>query len=140
MKKASNGKRSWLWQQVLIVAITPAAVTVVILLGRRTYRETREMATQQFNRQQLILARSAAAGIEAYYRELGEALSSVAKLPGVQQMAPESLQCMQHTYWGFPPRTSIRLLDSHGVLRLIYPFGGWRGELVGRDYNRLVAQ
>jgi PAS domain S-box-containing protein len=132
---SKNGKRPLLWQQVLIVAITLTAVTVVILLGRQIYRETREMATEQFNQQQLILARAAAAGIEAYYKELSNALSSLANLPNIQHMASESLTCIQHTYWGFPPRTSIRLLDSDGILRFIYPLDGWRGELIGRDYG-----
>ena len=132
---SKNGKRSLLRQQVLIVAITLTAVAVVILLSRRAYHETREMATEQFNQQQLILARSAATGIEGYYKELSETLSSLAQLPSIQRMAPECLRCMQHTYWGFPPRTSLRLLDSDGLLRFIYPFDAWRGELVGRDYG-----
>ncbi len=132
---SKNGKRPLLRLQVLIVAITLTAVAVAILLGSQVYRDTREMATEQFNQQQLILAHSAAAGIESYYQELSEALSSLAQLPSIQQMTPECLQEMQHTYWGFPPRTSLRLLDSDGVLRLIYPFEGWRGELVGRDYS-----
>jgi len=132
---SKNGKRSLLRQQVFIVAITLTAVVVVILLGNWAYRETREMATEQFNQQQLILARSAATGIEAYYKELSEALSSLAQLPSIQQMTPECLQEMQHTYWGFPPRTSLRLLDSNGFLRYIYPFDGWRGELIGRSYS-----
>ncbi len=130
-----NTQRPPLWPQILIAALTLAAVAAAILFGRQTYRETRELAVEQFNQQQLILARSAAAGIESYYQELSQALASLAKLPSIQQMAPECMQCMQHTYWGFPPRASIRLLDSDGVLRYIYPFENWRGELVGRDYS-----
>ena len=139
MKKASDGKRPWLWQQGLIVAITLVAVAVVVLLGRQTYQETREMATEQFNQQQLILARSAAAGIEAYFAELVAELSSLTYLPTVQQMTPECLKLMQHAYLGFSPRTSIRLLDSDGVLRYIYPFDGWRGELIGSDHSLTMA-
>ncbi len=132
---SKSGKRSLLWQQVLIVTITLTVVAVVILLGRQIYRETRERATEQFNQQQLILARAAAAGIEAYYKELSNAMSSLANLPNIQHMASESLTCIQHTYWGFPPRTSIRLLDNDGILRFIYPLDGWRGELIGRNYG-----
>lgn len=43
---------------------------------------------------------------------------------------------MQHEYWGFPVRTSIRILDENGILCPIYPFAGWRGELIGRDYSK----
>ena len=132
----NNTQRPTLWPQILIAALTLAAVAAILLLSRQTYRETRELAVEQFNQQQLILARSAAAGIESYYQELSQALVSLAKQPSIQQMAPECLQCMQHTYWGFPPRTSIRLLDKDGVLRYIYPFEGWRGELIGKDYSQ----
>ncbi|MCK5120133.1 MAG: cache domain-containing protein, partial [Candidatus Latescibacteria bacterium] len=132
---SKSGKRPPLWLQVLIGAITLIAVAVAIFLGNQAHRESRKMATEQFNQQQLILARSAATGIEAYYKELSNALSSLTKLPSIQQMDPECLQGIQRTYWGFPPRTSIRLLDGNGVLRFIYPFEDWRGTLIGRNYS-----
>jgi hypothetical protein len=68
VKKAINNKRKRtpVWLQVLIVAITLIAVAMVVFLGSQTYRETRKMATEQFNQQQLILARSTATGIETY--------------------------------------------------------------------------
>jgi len=135
-RSSVTDKRPPLCLQVLIVAITLILVAVVIFLGSQTYRETRKMAIKQFNQQQLILARSAAIGLEAYFKELSFALSSLVKLPNVQQMAPECLQCMQHTYWSLPSRTSIRLLDNNGLLHFIYPFEGWRGELIGRDYSQ----
>ncbi len=94
------------------------------------------MATEQFNQQQLILARSAAVGIEVYFKVLRDEVLSLVKLPSFQQMAPESLQYMQHTYWGFPAKTSMRLLDRNGLLRFIHPFDGRRGELIGRDYSK----
>jgi len=122
-------------QQALIVAIVLAAIGVTIVLGNRTHQETRRLAAEQFNRQQLILARSAAAGIETYFREISTELLKMAQRPDVQRLAPESLECMRHVYRGVPPRTSVRRLDRDGVLRLIYPFEGWRGALVGRDYG-----
>ena len=135
LERNSYKKRPLLWMQVLTITITLIAVALAILFGSRVHIETREMATEQFNQQQLILAHSAAAGIEAYYQELSGALSALAQLPCIQQITPECLQEMQHTYHGFPLRTSIRLLDSNGILRFIYPFEGWRGELIGRDYS-----
>ncbi|MCK4256604.1 cache domain-containing protein, partial [candidate division WOR-3 bacterium] len=137
MNKLSENKvrRPLFWLQILIIAITLFAIAVVIFLGSQTRFETRRMALEQFNKQQLILARSTAAGIEVYFKELSAALSSLAKLPNVQLMTPECLQCMQHTYRSLPSRTSIRLLGRNGELRFIYPFDGWRGELIGRDYR-----
>ena len=138
MKKVDGDKvkRPLLWVQVLIVAITLVSVAVAVLLGNQTHCEMRKMAIEQFNQQQLILARSAAASLEVYFKELTTELSSLAKLSGIQQMSPECLKYLQHTYWGFPPRTSIRLLDRNGYIRFIYPFDGWRGELIGRSYAK----
>jgi len=124
-----------LWLQFLIVGVTVGAVVVTLYLGRQTQLETERLAIEQFNQQQLILARSAAASIEVYFRELTGELGSVAQLPEVQQMIPECLISMQHVYAGFPARSSIRRFDKNGILRFIYPFDGWRGELIGRDYS-----
>ena len=133
---STKGKRTPVWLQVLIGVLTLTAVAMVILSGSRAHRETRKMATAQFNQQQLILVHSAAAGIESYFKELTASLSSLVKLPSIQRMTPECLREMQHTYWGFPPRTSMRLLDANGILRFIYPFEDWRGDLEGKDYGR----
>ena len=133
-----SGKRPLLWLQVLIVAITLIAVAVAIFLGSQTFRVTKKMAMEQFNRQQLILACSAADGIDAYLQGIAAELSSLTNLPEVQLMTPECLKYMQHAYYGSPPRTSIRRLDSNGVIRMIYPFEGWRGEVNGRDYSHEV--
>ncbi|MCK4624242.1 MAG: PAS domain S-box protein, partial [Phycisphaerae bacterium] len=101
----------------------------------RTFRETRRLATEQFNQQQLILAQSAARGVESYFKELSIGLQSLARMSQFQQMDPKCLQCMEHTYWGFPTRTSLRLLDKDGVLRFIYPNHDWRKDLIGRSYS-----
>ena len=137
MNKLSENKvrRPLFWLQILIVAITLFAIAVVIFLGSQTRFETRRMAVEQFNQQQLMLARSTAAGIEVYFKELSAALLSLAKIPSIQLMTPECLQCVQHTYWSLPSRTSIRLLGRNGGLRFIYPFDGWRGEVIGRNYS-----
>ncbi len=119
-----------------VAFVTIAAAAVVIFVVERGRLAVERMAAEQFNMQQLILARSAARGVEAYYKEIKEALLSLAKVPAVEQKRPECLQCMQHVYWGFPQRTSLRLLDKEGILRFIYPFDGWRGELIGRDYSK----
>ena len=132
----NNVRRPLFWLQILIVAITLIAIAVIIFLGSRTHFEIREINIEQFNQQQLILVRSTAAGIEVYFKELSAALSSLTKIPSIQLMTPECLQCIQHTYWSLPSRTSIRLLDRNGVLGFIYPFDDWRGDLIGRDYSK----
>ncbi|MFH1635421.1 MAG: PAS domain S-box protein [Chloroflexota bacterium] len=137
MQKTNHNhtQRPSLWPQILIAALTLAAVAAAILFGRLTYRETRELATEQFNQQQLILARSAAAGIEGYLDEINEELPVLAAMSPVQAMAPESLVYMQLVYSDESGKTSIRLLDVDGILRFIYPNEGWRKELIGQDYS-----
>ena len=120
---------------VCIVAVTIAAIAVVIFVEEIGWHAEERMAVKQFNIQQLILARSAARGVESYYKEMVEALEGLAKVPAIEQKRPEGLQCLQHEYWGFPVRTSIRMLDENGILCFIYPFVGWRGELISSDYS-----
>lgn len=125
-----------LWRQVLIAAITLTAVALAILLNQRTYRETREMATEHFNEQQLILAREAAAAIETFVINIKDDLLALSRLPSVQRMEPGILDDMEILCMGFPPATSSRRLDRNGILRFIYPSEGWRNELIGRDYSK----
>ena len=132
---ATNTKRSLVWLQVLIVAITLIAVAVVIFLDRQTYRETEKMATEQFNQQQLILARSAARGIETFVNSAVDDLLALSELPSVQRMEPDILEEMRSMFIGFPPETSSRRLDKNGILRFIYPDEGWREGLIGRGYS-----
>jgi PAS domain S-box-containing protein len=131
-----NHKKPSAWLLVCVVVVTIAAAAVVVFVAGRSLLAAERMAVEQFNIQQLILARSAARGVEAYYQGIVEALESLAEVPSVEEQRPECLQCMQQVYWGFPERTSIRLLDKKGILRFIYPFDGWRGELIGRDYSK----
>lgn len=129
-------KRPLRWVQFLVVIVTLAAVAVTVFLGNRVYKENRKMVLDQFNKQQLLLARSAASGIETYFNEINTTLISAARMPAFQRMTPDCLEYMRRIYKGFLSRTSIRRLDENGILRIIYPLEGWRGKIVGRDYNR----
>ena len=131
-----KAKRPLRWVQVLIVAVTLASIAVTVFLGNRAYQEHKRMVLEQFNEQQLVLARSAASGIKTYFSEIKIALISAVRVPAVQRMTPDCLKYMLRMYVGFLSKTSIRRLDENGVLRFIYPFEGWRGKVVGRDYNR----
>ena len=52
----NNGKRPSVLLYIIIIAITLTAIAVTISLGKKHHRETIRLATEQFNRQQLILA------------------------------------------------------------------------------------
>jgi len=131
-----NGKRPSALLYVIIVAITLAAIAVTIFLGKKNYRETIRLATEQFNQQQLILARSAARGIGTFIADVDDDLLALSNFPVVQRMEPGIIERMEFLYQGIPPQTSSRRLDKNGILRFIYPNEGWRKDLIGRDYSQ----
>ena len=124
------------WLQVSIIIITLIFVTIVVFVGSQTRHEMEKLVIEQFNKQQLILARSSAKGIETFYNDLSASLLSLSKLPSIQHITPECLQYIQNTFYSLPSRSSIRLLDSNGVLQFICPFDGWRKEIIGNDYSK----
>jgi len=141
MKKAikNKGKRPPVWVLAVVVAITLIVVAVAIFLSRKTYVETSKMAIEQFNQQQLILARSAAAGIEYFIADVEDDMLALSNFPVVQRMEPGILERMEVLYKGIPLQTSSRRLDKNGILRFIYPNEGWRKDLIGQDYSQATC-
>jgi PAS domain S-box-containing protein len=132
--KTDTRRPSW-WIQIIIISVTFVAICITAFLGVQTFRASRQTALNQFNENQLILARSAAAGIETYFSEVKASLVSATRVSTIRDMTPECLEYMQNMYLGFIPRTSIRRIDETGVLRFIYPSDDWRGEIIGRNYG-----
>jgi len=128
-----NGKKPPVLVCVLIIAITLTAIAGTVFLGQKNHRETVRLATEEFNQQQLILARSAATGIETFVADTDDDLLALSSFPVVQKMEPGILERMEVLYMGIPPKTSSRRLDKNGILRFIYPNEGWRKDLIGRD-------
>ncbi len=121
---------------IFIIVITLAAIAVAIFLSNKNHGETIRSATEQFNRQQLILARSAATGIETFVSDVYDDMLALSNFPVVQRMEPGILERMEVLYKGIPPQTSSRRLDKNGILRFIYPNEGWWKDLIGRDYSQ----
>ena len=128
-------KRPSIWLQSLIFTVTLSAVLITIFFAYRSYTQNRLTALNDFNDQQLILARSAAAGIETLFAEVKAALSAAVSLSAIQRISPDSLDYMRHMSNGFLPKTSVRRLDEQGILRYIYPHDDWRKELLGKHYS-----
>ncbi|MBN2516502.1 MAG: PAS domain S-box protein [Deltaproteobacteria bacterium] len=127
-------KPSW-WLTGIIITATILAVAVTVFLGKRAFHESRLTALDQFNQQQLILARSTANSIETYFAEVSTSLSSAVKLPSIQNMTPDGIEHLKKMYEGFLPRTSIRYIDENGILRFIYPSNTWRQKLINQNYS-----
>ena len=121
---------------VFVIIVTLAAIITTIYLSNRNHREIVRLATEQFNQQQLILARSAAISIEHFIADIEDDVFALSKLPVVQKMETAILRSMRVLYNGIPPLTSSRRLDKNGILCYIYPSEDWRQELVGIDYSQ----
>ena len=130
-----KGKQPQLWVQVFIIAITLIMVSIVLFFGSRAYNEIMRVTTDQFNQQQLILARSAATGIKYFISDLEDDLTSLSRFPVVRKIGHGCLNQLESMYTKFPIKTSIRRIDKNGILRVIYPDEGWRKKLVGKDYS-----
>ena len=132
-----NGKRPPVLQLIfIIVTITLTAIAVTIFLAKKNHSETVRLATEQFNQQQLMLARSAVAGIEHFIADVNDDMLTLSDFPVVQRMETGTLERMEVLYTGIPLQTSSRRLDKNGILRFIYPNEGWRKNLVGQGYSR----
>ncbi len=138
MKRATGRKtrRPSAWLRILIGAATSAVIALIVLSSIRNQREIKKMAVEEFNQQQLILARSAAKGVEIYLKSIITELSALSDASKIAPISSERARWFEQAYLGFPQRSSIRLLDNSGVLRYIYPCTGWRKELIGKDYSR----
>ena len=121
---------------IFVIILTLAAIITTIYLSDRNHREIVRLATEQFNQQQLILARSAAIGIEHFMADIEYDVLTLSELPTVQKMEPGILETAEILFRGIYPKSSSRRLDKNGILRYIYPFEGWRKELVGKDYSQ----
>lgn len=128
-------KRLPFWSQLLIGAVTFSVVGITLYFGSRVRSETESLVTEQFNQQQLILARSAAATIEAHFKALTSELQALTNQPEVQGLGPECLRYMQHACSSVLAGTIIRRLDSNGILRFVYPFDDRRVGSIGADYS-----
>ena len=114
---------------IFVAALAAAVLTA--LLGFQSYRAAREAATERYALQQLSLARSIAAGLEAYFREVQTSLFSAATNPSLVRMTEDCPLVMEQMSLGFVPRTSIRRIDERGILRFIHPSDDWRETLIG---------
>ena len=126
------------WLRALIIATTILAITGAFVLDEISFLETRRSSLDQFNIQQLTLARAAASAIEARYREIINILSASSRSVLFSEMSIDSLAPIYSTGEFFSPFSSLRVLDKNGTLRLIYPLNEWRRDLIGRDYSRKV--
>ena len=82
----NNKKKPSALLHVIIVAVTLAAIAVTIFFAQKNHRETIRLSTEQFNQQQLILARLAVVGIQHFMAEIEDEICTLSNSPAVQKM------------------------------------------------------
>ncbi len=131
-----NEKRPSIFPFVfVIIAITLILIVATIIHSVNVHRETVSMVTEQFNRQQSILAGSVAKQTETFLAYIASDLIRLSDHPDVVMMEPGALGQMRAFHIGIPRKTSLRRLDQEGVMRFICPNESWRKNLIGRDYS-----
>ena len=80
---------SFVSRNVLIIAISLILVSVVISLGYDSHSEVKELVQEQFNEQQLMLAKQTASGIEGFLNERIIAIEILAE--EVENETPEEM-------------------------------------------------
>ena len=129
----SKGKYPPIWLRIVVLVGLFVSIGIVIFFGNQLHRELEQLAIQQFNQQQLILARSAATSIEDFVQNLEDKLRLLAMQPAVQKITPDCLKLMQKVFPTFPEETLLKRLDRDGVVRYVCPSTGWRKKLIGRN-------
>ncbi|MCK9274666.1 MAG: PAS domain S-box protein [Syntrophales bacterium] len=132
---SEHTSRKYGWRRAVIIVLTFFAVFLTALLGFKSYLETKEMNMEKYALQSCALARSAAAGLEAYLQEVQTLVMTAASDFAILSMNHDCHHAMEALSRGFIPRTSIRCIDADGKLRFIYPADDWRKSLVGTSYN-----
>ncbi|QTA88427.1 PAS domain-containing protein [Desulfonema magnum] len=133
---SDNEKRPSIFSFVfIIITITLILIAATIIHSINIHRETVNMITKQFNRQQSILAGSVAKQIETFLKYIANDLNRLSVHPDVVKMEPGALGQMRAFHIGIPRKTSLRRLDKEGMMRFICPDEKWRKNLIGRDYS-----
>jgi len=107
-----------------IAAVTIVLLTTVIYIGYRLTEDVKKVAIEQFNQQQLLMARQTARGIEGYFEEIERTLRMAARSPRIQRMEERLYPQKMEDIWEqrLPGRLGgLLLTNGDGKLEYILP-------------------
>ena len=121
---------------LFFIILTFIAVTIIaIYIDKKSRGELRHTATRQYRIQQRMETKLVASVIEKYFDRFisdlyfmvntGQELSSILPFDELPYKGYKGLQKV----------TSLRFLDTKGMLTFIYPSEGFRRELIGKRYD-----
>ncbi|WP_321494329.1 ATP-binding protein [uncultured Desulfobacter sp.] len=118
------------------ITLTIIIVTIIaIYINKNSRRELRYMAATQYGIQQLMETKLVASVIEKYFDRFISDLYFMANTDQELSSILHFDELFYNRYKGLQKVTSIRFLDTKGMLTFIYPNEGFRGELIGKRYD-----
>ncbi len=105
---------------VIILVICVILICVVTLLGFKSHGEVEDLVQQQFNEQQLMLARQAALGIEGFADERVTIIEILARDRSGDSIS-DITGCFKTIYEETSGFYSIEFIDANGVVVYGYP-------------------
>jgi len=113
MKDKSNNK-------VIILVVCLILICIVAFLGFKTHREVEEIVQEQYSKQQLLLARQAALGIEAFADERVTIIEILARDRSADSIT-NITRCFKTIYEETSGFYSIEFINASGVVVYGYP-------------------
>lgn len=120
---------------VFIALIIITVTLIAIYINKKSRHELRHMAACQYGVQQLMEAKLVASAIEKYFDRFISDLYFMANADqGLSSILPFN-EFFYKKYSGLQNFTSIRFLETQGMLTFIYPSEGFREQLIGKRYD-----
>jgi len=113
----------------IVVAVSVLLCGVILLLGWLSYRSVKEVVTEDFNKQQLVLAKYAARQITHSLEMLRKELQLLAKSPAVQYQERVSLvERLESAFMSVKDdgATQIRFIPAPGTTAHVYGKPGYQ--------------
>ncbi len=124
-----------------LILVSLLVLSFIIILGQIFHQTLQDEMAEQFNRQQLLLARQVAVNIDAFIDHVYKDISVISRLPEVSRgtLGPQSRSVIEsiHFHLETDILVTIRILNSEGVI--VYDSaapGREGGSLANTDYFR----
>lgn len=136
MEILKKARKISLKPSLLFIILSITTVTIIaIYINKKSRRELRYMAARQYGIQQLMETKLVASAIEKYFDRFISDLYFMANTGQVLSSILPSDELFYKRHKGLQKVTSIRFLDTTGLLTFIYPSDGFRRKLIGKRYD-----
>ncbi|WP_157237950.1 hybrid sensor histidine kinase/response regulator [Desulfobacter curvatus] len=118
----------------MILTIVTVSI-MAIYINKKSRRELQHMASRQYGSQQLMETRFVSFAIEKYFDRFISDLYSMTNTGQELSSILLSDELFYKRHKGLQKVTSIRFLDTKGMLTFVYPSEGFRRKLIGKKYD-----